>query len=119
MCLVGMLLLPILAGVLVSPTQTVLPLGDSITYGCGDNCTSSCSAALPCVDCLQNGSYTPCAPCSSGYRLPLYRMLLEPTAGASHSRQLEFVGPLSTGPPAAPAAAKKHGGWPGIRISGQ
>eukprot|EP01079_Euglenida_sp_SAG-EU17-18_P002253 gene2253-3125_t len=39
----------------------VLPLGDSITYGCGDNCTSNCSPVLPCADCTTNGTYTPCA----------------------------------------------------------
>jgi lysophospholipase L1-like esterase len=93
---------------------TVLPLGDSITYGCGDNCTTQCSAALPCADCLLNKSYTPCARCSSGYRLPLWRRL-------KHSGRFAptFVGPLSEGPPDAPPAALAHGGWPGIRISGE
>ena len=93
----------------------ILPLGDSITYGCGDNCTSPCSAALPCTDCLINKSYTPCAPCSTGYRLPLFKQL----AAAGSRFAPTFVGPLSEGPTGAPAAALAHGGWPGIRISGQ
>jgi lysophospholipase L1-like esterase len=29
-----------------------------------------------------------------------------------------MAGPLSEGPPSAPPSAVKHGGWPGIRISG-
>ena len=93
----------------------ILPLGDSITYGCGDNCTSQCSATLPCVDCLINRSYTPCARCSSGYRLPLFQKL----AAAGSRLAPTFVGPLSEGPTDAPTAALAHGGWPGIRISGK
>lgn len=94
------------------PPLVVLPLGDSITYGCGDNCTSKCSDVLPCVDCLKNRTYTPCARCSSGYRLLLWRRLL-----ASGITPI-MVGPLSEGPEGAPAPAVQHAGWPGIRISG-
>ena len=98
------------------PTPLViLPLGDSITYGCGDNCSSACTAALPCSDCLRNRSgYTPCAPCSSGYRLPLWRKL-----SAAGRFAPEMVGPLSQGPANAPKSALSHAGWPGIRISGE
>ena len=93
----------------------ILPLGDSITYGCGDNCSSVCTAALPCSDCLRNRSgYTPCAPCSSGYRLALWRTLSDAGRYAP-----EMVGPLSQGPAGAPAGALSHAGWPGIRISGE
>ena len=91
---------------------SVMPLGDSITYGCGDNCTSLCSPILPCVDCLANGSYTPCALCSTGYRLPLWRRLV--AAGFAPV----MVGPLTGGPAEAPPTATHHAGWPGIRISG-
>ena len=90
----------------------VMPLGDSITYGCGDNCSSLCTPTLPCADCLTNGSYTPCALCSSGYRLPLWRRL------TTASIDPIMVGPLTGGPADAPLTATHHAGWPGIRISG-
>ena len=91
----------------------ILPLGDSITYGCGDNCSSYCSAELPCTDCLRNGSYTPCARCSSGYRLPLWTSL-----AATGKVLPTMIGPLSEGPEGAPPTAVAHAGWPGIQISG-
>ena len=90
----------------------VMPLGDSITYGCGDNCSSLCTPTLPCADCLTNGSYTPCAFCSSGYRLSLWRRL------TAASIDPIMVGPLTGGPADAPLTATHHAGWPGIRISG-
>ena len=96
-------------------TLSILPLGDSITYGCGDNCTSRCSPLLPCVDCLINTSYTPCARCSSGYRLALYELLIE----GSKDVDPIFVGPFSNGHINAPPDAISHAGWPGIRISGE
>jgi hypothetical protein len=70
-----------------------MPVGDSITFGCGDSC-----ADLNTYNCLTNATFdcpNPLGPrtCHSGYRASLQNML-QGTAGIS----MEYVGPLDNGP---------------------
>ena len=74
-----------------SPRTTILPLGDSITFGCGDSQSPACIARKENVSCdiLQS----PCAPCAYGYRYRLFE-----TLNTSDPNRWGFVGTLKTGP---------------------
>jgi len=72
-----------------------LPLGDSITWGCGTDATPR--------------GRPDCAPDAGGYRIPLAWALSQ--AGYNVST----MGTLTTGPEYVPTAWKKHDGHPGWR----
>ena len=92
-------------------TTTILPLGDSITFGCGDSCANGGA-----YDCTVNATLdcpNPLAPvrtCHGGYRTPLYRSL------STHGYAVSFVGPLHNGPTDLPVSAVGHGGYSGAEI---
>lgn len=118
-----MVLLPLAAWFVVTNAHTaplkLLPLGDSITFGCGDYCGGA--DAPTTVGC--NGTYgvgdkccakpfgspiphpwTPCMGCSGGYRAPLESRL------KSSKRAWEFVGSVQQD------GGSRHEGHPGWRI---
>ena len=78
---------------------TLLPLGDSITYGAG-------SHAGPA-----NGWVAACDETCGGYRAPLWAVL------TSAGFNVTFVGSLSGGPAWAPPSALRHEGHSGWRIA--
>eukprot|EP01062_Namystynia_karyoxenos_P007913 TRINITY_DN12792_c0_g1_i1.p1 TRINITY_DN12792_c0_g1~~TRINITY_DN12792_c0_g1_i1.p1 ORF type:complete len:332 (+),score=73.58 TRINITY_DN12792_c0_g1_i1:71-997(+) len=78
----------------------LLPLGDSITFGQGDQC----DARPPCEHHLNLPRYD----CLSGWRGPLWQKL-RPAA----ARGLLFVGTQRNGPP----ESAMHEGWPGYTIT--
>ena len=82
----------------------VLPLGDSITFGCGDQCDKT-------KDCMVGGGMAPCSNCAAGYRGPLWASLAAGDAG--DPRAWTFVGTQSNGGFAAPL----HEGHPGYTIT--
>jgi hypothetical protein len=96
----------------------VLPLGDSITFGCGDYCggadaptAAGCNGTYGVGDkCCAKvfGSpvahpWTPCMSCGGGYRAPLEKLL---DAQQDH----EFVGSVQQD------GGSRHEGHPGWRI---
>jgi lysophospholipase L1-like esterase len=102
-------------------SRKLLPLGDSITWGCGDTCEhddheycdgdygdnyTCCAVPFGSPVALP---WTPCFGCSGGYRAPLLRML-----NASTGYAWESVGTLSQDKAIAPWAA--HDGHPGWRV---
>ena len=118
-----MVLLPLAAWFVVTNAHTaplkLLPLGDSITFGCGDYCGGA--DAPTTVGC--NGTYgvgdkccakpfgspiphpwTPCMGCSGGYRAPLESRL------KASKRAWEFVGSVQQD------GGSRHEGHPGWRI---
>lgn len=77
----------------------VLPLGDSITFGCGDGCNG-----MGCGD--QCAVLRPA--CQSGYRAPLWRKL---SPGGNTSDDWVFVGTQFNGPEDTNRAHEGHPGW--------
>ena len=77
----------------------LLPLGDSLTMGCG---SSACAAANWTASCGKD---------VGGYRLPLWAALT--AAGVN----VTMVGTQRSGPAWAPAAATSHEGHPGWRTA--
>lgn len=101
----------LVAACLAAPVRssiTVLPVGDSITYGCGDACAYS-----PGDSCTLNSTLL-CSSanntCYGGYRSLLYSLL----TAAGHD--VALVGPQSNGPAALPLAARGNAGYPGATI---
>lgn len=97
------------AAVQFASAASIMPLGDSVTYGCGDSCESS-----P-YDCTTNSSLdcpNPLGPrsCHGGYRTRLHALL------AAAGVDAVFVGPLTTGPSVAPATATRHAGYSGALV---
>lgn len=90
--------LSLLAFVAASQGLTILPLGDSITKGCGSDAGPS------------NNWTAVCGPDSGGYRAPLWASL---TAAGFN---VTFVGTQSSGPAWLPATGQHHEGHPGWRI---
>ena len=88
----------------------LLPLGDSITFGCGDGDSQSCRAAGEAVQC--NLTASPCAPCAEGYRVRLWRLLEAARPGA-----YQFVGTVATPAGSFPGDANLHEGHPGWRTT--
>jgi lysophospholipase L1-like esterase len=83
------------------PLLTVLPLGDSITFGCGSD------AAPP--------DWFACCPSTSGgYRAPLWAAL----NGSGINASVLMVGTESDGPDWVPVEQRAHEGHPGWTISG-
>jgi len=78
------------------PTLSILPLGDSITFGCGSD------AAPP-------DWYACCNAQSGGYRAPLWAAL----NGSAINATVQFVGTESNGPAWVPASQRAHEGHPG------
>lgn len=93
------LLVGSLAVAAARPT-TVLPLGDSITFGCGDNtfCGDQCAITRPYAQ--------------SGYRQFLWRML---SPGSATSPDWDFVGAQQNGPD---DTDRDHEGNPGWKCEG-
>eukprot|EP00041_Stephanoeca_diplocostata_P009625 m.149534 g.149534 ORF g.149534 m.149534 type:complete len:262 (-) comp17820_c0_seq1:361-1146(-) len=87
-----------LANILLGSAENVLwlPLGDSITWGCG-------------TDVTPRGSVT-CAKDAGGYRVPLAWALSQ----AGHN--ISTMGTLTTGPPYVPEEWTRHEGHPGWRF---
>jgi lysophospholipase L1-like esterase len=86
------------------PQITILPLGDSITFGCGSD------AAPP-------DWYACCPSSSGGYRAPLWAAL----NGSAINATVQFVGTESSGPawvPLSQRAHEGHPGWTSSRIAG-
>eukprot|EP01102_Stenamoeba_stenopodia_P003039 TRINITY_DN1296_c0_g1_i1.p1 TRINITY_DN1296_c0_g1~~TRINITY_DN1296_c0_g1_i1.p1 ORF type:complete len:314 (-),score=50.56 TRINITY_DN1296_c0_g1_i1:170-1063(-) len=86
----------------------ILPLGDSITFGCGDSC--GYPAGQNCV----NNSTLDCpspfnSSCHGGYRTYLWRSLRD----AGYTSSIEFVGPFTNGPS---DIDRHHAGYPGAAI---
>ena len=88
----ALLLSPLL---LSTSSLRILPLGDSITFGCG-------SSASPA-----NGFVAACAADALGYRVPLWASL------AAAGLNATMVGSQRTGPSWAPPSATSHEGHPG------
>ena len=82
------------------PLVTVLPLGDSITFGCGSD------AAPP-------DWYACCNSLSGGYRAPLWAAL----NGSAVNASILMVGTESNGPTWVPVEQRAHEGHPGWTIS--
>jgi len=81
---------------------TILPLGDSITFGCGDGCAGT----IGCADqCALTRPYA-----QSGFRAPLWRML---SPGSATSSDWDFVGTQANGPD---DTDRDHEGYPGEKI---
>jgi hypothetical protein len=78
------------------PLIKILPLGDSITFGCGSD------AAPP-------DWYACCLRTSGGYRAPLWAAL----NGSSINASITMVGYEKNGPAWAPPEALSHEGHPG------
>ena len=102
-------LLSCLAAATATATATtrILPLGDSLTAGCG----SLAGPANNWTSVWLSGS-PPYSQLSGGFRAPLWSSLT--AAGFS----VEMVGSQRNGPSYLPAAAQAHEGWPGISIRG-
>ena len=96
----SILLLALLPAALSLPILKVLPLGDSITFGCGSD------AAPP-------DWYACCTPTSGGYRAPLWAAL----NGSSLNASIQMVGTMSNGPAWLPASQRAHEGHAGWTIS--
>jgi lysophospholipase L1-like esterase len=86
-------LLPVAAAM---PVLRVLPLGDSITFGCGSD------AAPP-------DWYACCTSSSGGYRAPLWASL----NGSAINASVLMVGTQSQGPSWVPVEQRAHEGHPG------
>ena len=97
--LAGLFLVSLAIEVSSVPLIKILPLGDSITFGCGSN------ASPP-------DWYACCTELDGGYRLPLWVAL----NGSSINASIAMVGTESTGPLWAPPEAKNHEGHPGWTI---
>ena len=82
----------------------VMPMGDSITFGCGDQCAQDCMAPTA------HGKLAPCSSCSAGFRGPLWASLAAGAAG--DARRWAFVGTQSNGD----FAQCQHEGHPGWTI---
>ena len=110
-------------------TYSLLPLGDSITFGCGDYCGGA-TEPNP-TGC--NGSYgvgkkccakefgtpkphpwTPCMGCSGGYRQPLFSRLDAEGPGAADGDAWKFVGTVKQ--QGGVYRGDHHDGHPGWRI---
>lgn len=79
----------------------VLPLGDSITFGCGDGCNG-----LGCGD--QCAVSRPA--CQSGWRSGLWRLL---SPNSTESLEWDFVGTQENGPE---DTDRHHEGHPGFKV---
>ena len=95
------------ASMIMPPSRNVklrlLPLGDSITFGCGDQCEKD-------KDCMKNGAkLAPCSSCSGGYRTQLWHAVQD---------NYEFVGTQSNGPPDIGRNHEGHPGWTITQIHG-
>ena len=93
------------AGASAAARTRILPLGDSITFGCGSgkalppNWAVSCDALAP------------------GYRIPLYHALRDTGfADASGNASFVMVGTQASGPSDVPAEQRAHEGHPGWTI---
>ena len=87
----------------------ILPLGDSITFGCGDSCVGSTGG----WNCDLPPYTTPCSTCSGGWRQYLWRMLQQ-SASAGRLRGAEpvqFVGTQRNGPSDVDTHHEGHPGW--------
>jgi len=85
-------------------THRILPLGDSITWGCG-------SVSMPPTWPVA------CEPGCGGYRAPLYHMLRDTGfADSKGDATFTMVGTQSSGPTDIPAAQRSHEGHPGWTI---
>lgn len=82
------------------PLLTVLPLGDSITFGCGSD------AAPP-------DWFACCTSTSGGYRAPLWAAI----NGSGINASVLMVGSESEGPAWVPVEQRAHEGHPGWTIS--
>jgi acyl-CoA thioesterase-1 len=90
----------------------VLPLGDSITFGCGDSLSPACVAEGRGSAC--NITDSPCATCAFGYRVRLFETLNT----SSRPGTWQFVGTRRTGPVECGAGgACLHEGHPGWRTT--
>jgi acyl-CoA thioesterase I len=90
----------------------VLPLGDSITFGCGDSLSPACIAEGRGSAC--NLSQSPCATCAFGYRVRLFETLNT----TSQPGTWQFVGTQRTGPSdCGTGGACQHEGHPGWRTT--
>jgi len=98
MKLLSSLILPLLVHGI--PQLRILPLGDSITFGCGS------SAAPP-------DWYACCDSFSGGYRAPLWAAL----NGSVINATIQMVGTESNGPSWVPLEQRAHEGHPGWTIS--
>jgi len=127
-----------LASVVISEVAalSLMPLGDSITLGCGDaatldNATLGCGASCPQCGSNFNCSTMPLGPdrknasdhhnntcpawnygrtCHGGYRTRLYALL----EAAGYAARM--TGPIQTGPLSLSDAAVSHAGFPGATI---
>jgi lysophospholipase L1-like esterase len=81
---------------------TILPLGDSITFGCGDGCAGTIGCGDQCALTRPKAQ--------SGYRAPLWRKL---SPGSVTSDQWDFVGAQQNGPD---DIDRDHEGNPGWKI---
>jgi len=81
---------------------TILPLGDSITFGCGDGCKGTIGCGDQCALTRPKEQ--------SGFRAPLWRKL---SPGSATSAHWDFVGAQQNGPD---DIDRDHEGNPGWKI---
>ena len=85
------------------PSYAVLPLGDSITFGCGDSMSPACVAEGVGTACTIDDS--PCANCAYGYRYRLFEIL-----NASSQRSAASAGSAGVGVSVSAGAGAGAGG---------
>lgn len=88
--------------VATSAPVTILPLGDSITFGCGDGCKGTIGCGDQCALTRPKEQ--------SGFRAPLWRKL---SPGSATSAEWDFVGSQQNGPD---DVDRDHEGYPGWKI---
>jgi lysophospholipase L1-like esterase len=88
--------------VATSAPVTILPLGDSITFGCGDGCEGTTGCGDQCAVSRPKAQ--------AGYRAPLWRKL---SPGSATSSEWDFVGAQQNGPD---DIDRDHEGNPGWKI---
>ena len=121
-------LLPVAALLATALSTSIMPLGDSISLGCGDAATldpatGGCDLAFNCsVHPLGPDRHSPiqvpntcpawdhARTCHRGYRTRLFSLLSQ----AGHA--VSLVGPIKTGPLTEPDAAVSHAAFPGATI---
>ena len=90
----------------IAGATKILPLGDSITFGCGDSCVGAGGG----WNCDLPPFTTPCSLCSGGWRQYLWRDLQSGNSTAADAT-VQFVGTQLNGPDGIDKHHEGHPGW--------